>query len=304
MQLPTCFVGPATNTFEQINVFPDKLRLNPVIISALNKAEIQVEISIPVEFRPEDLLPIDTCSEAVARFTGMYQNVQHANEDNMPVEPSHWTEIKIGYSAGRPKMNADGTKEPRKEYIKFKFRGMWFRLPKKWEALVREHVLGRTNISCPFRWGALGFVCAVEDTADAVSAGTSEDTMGDAPRCSAKPKPIHIGGFAAASDIAISTEGHEIQSGGFVRRKGTEPSCFLSLRGFCERFWIPRSLTARLFAEAKAASSKTSLDPSDYDYSLDEYLAGCRLVKPDNDTIRVTGNPNPEERMDLEKRQL
>jgi hypothetical protein len=284
MRLLTYFVGPSKNSYPQVNVNPDDLLLNPAIISALSKAEIQTEISIPSEFCPDDLLPTDTCSEAVENFTGIAKGIKGANEYNMPVEPSHWTDLKIGYSG-----------QNRTEKLKFKFKGQWFWLPKKWEALVREHVLGRTNVNCTFRWGPSGFVCAVEDTTDAAPVRTSEDTLGESPRCSAKPTPIHIGAFAAASDIPISINGHEIQSGGFVKRKGTEPSCFLSLRGFVERFWIPKSLADRLYYEAKKESGQSNLAPSDY--SLDGFLAGCRLIKPDNDLIRVSGNRNIEQRM-------
>ena len=127
----------------------------------------------------------------------------------------------------------------------------------------------------------------------------SGDDMVDSPPCPAATlKTIHVGNVSGAGDIPVSIEGHEIESGGFMQRKGNQPTCYLSLRGSCERFWIPKSLSERLFADAKAECVQSSIDP--IGYSLD-YLAGCRLVKPDNDKIGVTGNANSEYRMRIVK---
>jgi hypothetical protein len=289
-QLQTYFVGPSKNSYEAINVFPDKLLLNPAIISALDKkskAEIQTEISIPLDFCPEDLLPIhETCSEAVERFSGIAKGIQGANQHNMPAQLSRMSEIKIG-TVGK---NAT-------EKLMFKFQGQWFWLPKDWQDSVRENVLGKTHVDCLFRWANTGFICTLTDSEPA---STPEDAMSDIRPRSAKDTTIYLGKISSAADIPLSKDGHghEIKSGGFIKKKGPQPSCFLSLRGLYERFWIAKSISDRLFAEVKAESGQNNLDPSKY--SLDNYLAGCRLIKPDSLKIGVKGYPNPEQRMWIE----
>ena len=211
----------------------------------------------------------------------------------MPTEPSHWSDLKIGL-VGRYK----------KEKLKFKHQGQWFWLPPAWDAEIREHVFGKTNVDCTFRWGPSGFVCsiAVEEQPSALELWRN-DTDNMTPMfhsfsSTATLKRIHVGNVSGAGDIPPSIDGHEIETGGFIQRKGKQPSCYLSLRGNCERFWITKSLSERLFADAKAECVQSSIDP--IGYRLD-YLAGCRLVKPDNDKIGVTGYANPEYRMRIVK---
>jgi hypothetical protein len=289
LRLQTYFIGAIKNDWEAINVRPDDLLLNPAVTTVLRKSEVMTEVSIPAEFSPDDLPPInDFCSDTVELFTGLAKGIKAAHEDNMPTEPSKWSDIKIGL-VGRYK----------KEKLKFKYKGQWFWLPPAWEAEIRKHVFGKTNVDCTFRWGPSGFVCSIDHTTDADPASTSEDDMSDSPPCSAATlKTIHVGNVSGAGDIPPSIDGHEIETGGFMQRKGKQPSCYLSLRGNCERFWITKSLSERLFADAKAECAQSSIDP--IGYSLD-YLAGCRLVKPDNDKIGVTGYSNPEYRMRIVK---
>jgi hypothetical protein len=285
LRLQTYFIGAIKNDWEAINVRPDDLLLNPAVTTKLRKSEFLTEVSIPAEFSPDDLPPInDLSSEAVELFTGLAKRIKVPHEDTMPTEPSHWSDLKIGI-VGRYK----------EEKLKFKYKGQYFWLPRAWEAEIREHVFGKKNVDCTFRWGPSGFVCSINHTTDADPASTPEDDMSDSPPCStATLKTIHIGNISGAGDIPPSIDGHEIETGGFIHRKGNQPSCYLSLRGNCERFWIAKSLSEHLFAKAKTECAQNSIDP--IDYRLD-YLAGYRLVKPDNDKIGVTGYANPEHRM-------
>jgi hypothetical protein len=205
-------------------------------------------------------------------MNGSIKGTRNANGGNMPMEPSLLRVLEIEESGIH-----------KKERLKFKYNGQWFWLPSAWEAEIKEHVFGKTDVVCIFRWGASGFVCSIHPTSNY-------------PPCSAatsKQYPIYVGNIYASGDIPVSFDGHEIETGGFVQRKGEQPSCFLALRGFCERFWIPRSLSQKLFALAKTKCSE-SIDPINYKLS---FLATCRLVKPDNDKIGVPGLRNSEHRM-------
>jgi hypothetical protein len=286
-QLQTHFIGKVKNEWEAINVRPTELRLNPTVTPYLCKKEVLTEVSVPTEFSPDDMPQInDSCSEAVELFTGLAKGIKGANQDNMPTEPSHWSELKIGY-VGQYKT----------EKLKFKYKGQYFWMPSACEAYIREHVFGKTYVNCTFRWGPSGFVCAIDATTDDAFTSTPEDAMSDSLPCAARPPTTHFGNISCAADIPPSIEGHIIEIGGFVQRKGNQPTCYLSLRGFCERFWIPKSLSESLFAEAKATSAHGSIDLTNY--RLDN-LAGCKLIKPDNDKIGVTRCANAENRMWIE----
>jgi hypothetical protein len=296
--LQTYYVGAQNNEWEQINVRPEELKFNPTITQVLRRDEVLTEISIPEKFSPDELPDMnDSCSEAVATFTGLPKGIQYATEYNMPKEPSQWSELKMGLKQGRAKK---GEVKVKKEFLKFKFKGQWHWMPLSSELEFRMAHLHKTGkeltqdvlqtIKCTFHWGNAGFVCSIDDIIDAtlVQGNTS-----DAPNHTTNPRTMHIGNMSKSTDIPVSVNGHVIETGGFQQR-GKETRCFIALKGIIERFFLPGSIKDHLLAVAK---SKSTFKNSNIDsYTLD-FLEGYRLIKPDNDMIRITDYVNSEPRM-------
>jgi hypothetical protein len=244
----------------------------------------------------------DSCSELVELVTGHAKGIQYASQENMPAEPSQWSALKFGFKQGRAKK---GEEKIKIECIKFKYKGQWFWMPAASEVDFRAGYFRKTSteltsnalasIECTFHWGNAGFVCSIDGTTNAaeIEGNTSDDTMSDAPPRSTHPVVIRIGNISKSGDIPISLDGHVIETGGFKQR-GKDTLCYLSLRGFCERFFVPKSIKDRLLAEAKSRSIESNLDAVDYTL---HFLAGSRLLRPDNAMIGVTGYANAESRM-------
>jgi hypothetical protein len=303
VQLQTYYIGVQKNEWEAINVRTDELKLNPAITPVLEKEEVLTEISIPENFSPDELPDMnDSCSELVELVSGHVRGIQYATQENMPAEPSQWSALKFGFKQGRTKKGED---KINKECIKFKFKGMWHWMPPASEIDFRATYFRTTsneltadalaNIQSTFHWGHAGFVCSIDGTTDAaeIEGNSADDTMSDAPPSSTHPGVIRIGNISKSGDIPISLDGHEIETGGFKQR-GKDTLCYISFRGFCERFFVPKSIKDRLLAEAKCRSTDSDLDA--VDYTLD-FLAGSRLIRPDNAMIGVTGYANAEPRM-------
>jgi hypothetical protein len=303
VQLQTYYIGDQINEWDQINVRPEELKLNPTITTKLRKEEVLTEISIPENFSPDELPDMDdSCSELVELVTGHAKGIQYASQENMPAEPSQWSALKFGFKQGRAKK---GEEKIKIECIKFKYKGQWFWMPAASEVDFRAGYFRKTSteltsnalasIECTFHWGNAGFVCSIDGTTNAaeIEGNTSDDTMSDAPPRSTHPVVIRIGNISKSGDIPISLDGHVIETGGFKQR-GKDTLCYLSLRGFCERFFVPKSIKDRLLAEAKSRSIESNLDAVDYTL---HFLAGSRLLRPDNAMIGVTGYANAESRM-------
>jgi hypothetical protein len=281
IELQTYFLHKYQVQFDlsRVNVRAEDLTFNPIIAKGLIKTDTLTEISIPLDYRPE--LHNDTCSEAVEKFTGLSKGIKAASKDNMPTEPSRWTELAVG-TIGRG----------RTQRVKFRFKDQWVWLPKKHEAFIREHVLNKPNVDCTFQWGPSGFVCAINAIPDAETAITP--TEAPLKPVTDTPQILYTGAVAASAKIPVSIHGHIIESGGFVKRNGEKPQCFIALVGELKRFWLPASLSERMFHMTK---SKFARPNTDYiNYKLD-YLAGCLLVKPDNNKIGVSGHSNAEHKM-------
>jgi hypothetical protein len=171
---------------------------------------------------------------------------------------------------------------------------MWHFFPPASEVEFRAAYFAKTstdltsdalaNIQCFFHWGNAGFVCIIDDTPDF--------DMSD--YHSPQPKMItYIGNISKSDDIPVSLDGHKIIGGGFQQR-GKETRCWISLDNLCERFFVPKSIKDRLLAEARCRSTHSNKDATEY--TLD-FLAGCRLIRPDEDIIRVTDCANKEIRL-------
>jgi hypothetical protein len=301
VRLQTFYIGAQNNEWESINVRPDELKFNPAITPVLRKEEVLTEISIPEDFSPDELPDMnDSCSSAVAHFNGFAKGIQYATQYNMPTEPSQWSDIKFGFKQGRTKKGEE--EHVKNEFLKFKFKGMWHWMPGASEVEFRAAYFRKTSkeltsdalasIKCTFHWGNAGWVCSIDDTADVaeIEGDTSDETMSDA-----MPQPgiIHIGNISKSDDIPVSIDGHKIIGGGFQKR-GKETRCWISLHGFCERFFVPKSIKDRLLAEARSRSTDSNKDVTEYNL---DYLACCRLIRPDEDIIRVTDCANKEIRL-------
>jgi len=296
--LQTFYIGAQNNEWEQINVHPEELKLNPAITPVLRRDEILTEISIPEKFSPDELPDMnDSCSEAVAKLTGLPKGIQYATEYNMPKEPSQWSELKMGLKQGRAKK---GEVKVKKQFLKFKFKGLWHWMPLASELEFRKAYLHKTGkeltpdvlptIKCTFHWGNAGFVCSFDDIIDATFV---EGNTSDAPPHAIIPRTMHIGNISKSTDIPVSVNGHVIETGGFQQR-GKETRGFISLNGLVERFFLPGSIKDHLLALAKSKSIAKHSNIENY--TLD-FLEGCRLIKPDNDMTRITDYVNREPRM-------
>jgi hypothetical protein len=112
IQLQTFYIGAQNNEWESINVRPEELKFNPTITKELRKQDVLTEISIPVDFSPDELPDMnDSCSEAVAEYTGMAKGIQNATQYNMPTEPSKWSDLRFGFKSGRTKKGEDKVKK-------------------------------------------------------------------------------------------------------------------------------------------------------------------------------------------------
>jgi len=297
--LQTFYIGTQNNEWEQINVRPEELKFNPAITPLpLRRDEILTEISIPENFSPDELPDMkSTCSEAVAKLTGLPKGVQYATEYNMPTEPSQWSEVKMGLKQGRAKK---GEEKVKKQFLKFKFKGQWHWMPLASELEFRKVYRLKSgkeltpdalpNIKCTFHWGNAGFVCSFDDIVDATEI---EGNTSNAPPHAIIPGTMHIGNISKSTDIPVSINGHLIETGGFQQR-GKETRCFISLKGLVERFFLPGSIKDHLLALAKSKSIARNINIDQY--TLD-FLAGCRLIRPDDDMIRITDYVNREPRM-------
>jgi hypothetical protein len=315
VQVPTGFIhkeGTLKNTcWNAIGVCAEELVLNPRIIEKkyFNAKHVDaanyvgIEISFPSNSSLAELQQINDCdSEAVEKFTGLPKRIRKPTQQNMPTEESRWSDIKWGINRG-------------KDQLKFRFEGDWYWLPQKWHDNVLTYVFGKTDVECIFMWGSSSLVCefnavtehTTEYTTDGAEGTTTEGVHMNFTPIDANPQtpPLHIGtispmkkipicdGIQNSTDglVHVSTDGIEITSGGFKMKKGKIPSCYLSFRGMVERFWLPSSFAKRFW---NTRSGNRNLDPTDYNL---DYLAGCRLIKPDNIMIGVSTCPNAEYRM-------
>ena len=296
LQLTTGFIhkdGVLKNTcWDAIGVCAEDIVLNPRIIekrlfSSAKQVDAAKYVGIEISFSLANRPLINDCnSEAMEKFTGLPKRIRCPSQQHMPTEKSRWTDIQWGYNRKKPQ-------------LKFRFEGDWYWLPQKWHEDVLKYVFGKTDVECIFCWGSSSLVCEF----NAVTADTTAVHMTDVAEytttivqytpipANPQTQPIHIGTISPMKNIPISTDGIEIVSGGFKQRRGKIPSCYVSFRGMVERFWLSHTYADRFW---NTRLGDRNLEPTDYNL---DFLAGCRLIRPDNVWIGVSLNPNPEPRM-------
>jgi hypothetical protein len=278
---------PRERTWADIGVRPNELRLNPQVIKAIREnktTKIETELAISADFVPQHIT--DTCFDQYESFQGVAPDrIRKAFQFNMPNKESHLTGLTIcvaGKSTGR---------------IKFQHENEWFLIPRpredpdKFEAPLKEHALGKTNVNCTFLWGPSGFSISIRPITNtaAITPQCAVPMSDDSP----PPPPLLVGNASKPEEIPVSKHGQEITQARFKLFRNT-PHCVLSVRGSNRMFRVPNSLSKRLCLIAMKRSADKTLDPAAF--SLD-FLVGCKLVKTDNVMIRVQGQGNRESRM-------
>jgi hypothetical protein len=271
-------------SWDQINVRPDELNMNPdilpraVIRTELRAKEMQTELAIPESFCPEELCKIgDHGSDSVADFCGVRKGMLAPNEHNMPSEYSEWHNLKFGVVG-----------EHKTPKLKFMFKGAPFWLPKQNQDFILANVFGKEDrVLCEFRWsaGAMGFRISERSDTSATMASESTSGMIPAEQPAVKP-PICMGKRISAKDLPASSVGHEIMDAVWMPIKGKSESCILdTAEGL---FTLPASFSRWIFAEAERRNNPHDLS----------FLRGCKVVKPAGGTmVRVSPGgtfPNAE----------
>jgi hypothetical protein len=276
--------GDCTQSWDQINVRPDELKMNPAIIprgvisSELRAKEMLTELAIPESFNPEELNQIgDHCTDSVADFCGVRKGMLAPSEHNMPSEYSEWQSLEFGL-VGRHKT-------PK---LKFKFEGQSFWFSPKDEAWLRANFLGKEDqLVCKFRWnGCMGFKTFERSDISAPMDSESTSLMLPAEQPAVKPRACK-GKRISAKNLRASTVGYEIMDAFLMPIKGKNDSCVVdTAEGLLT---LPSSFSKWVIAEADSINNQ----PTDL-----SFLRGCKVVKPaGGELIGVKGNPNAEPRM-------
>ena len=189
----------------------------------------------------------------------------------MPSVASQWEMLKAQKS-GRFKTDK----------LKFKWRGSWFWLPNKDQAEIRAKVFGKEGVPCTFQWRDDAFYCTIFES-DPASEPLASETVSlmqgaDQPGV----KTTLLGPKRARWEIPESSAGNTITDAGL---KGDTKTCFVEISGTSPGVYqLPQSLSVRLLALAEERSRPRDLS----------FLRGCKLIRPDKETIRVTGQANDE----------